>query len=120
MNWNPGAARMTWARCERCSVRDSRRGTSAASTSGGARLMSSTSSQRPSVTACPGSAAGERRPHWSRSRECAGVQQGVIYVAEGCTDSSLRGVKDITNAPVLYILVQRHCCTENMPRMHDA
>ena len=52
MNWKPGAAVTTCERCERCSARPSRSGTSAASTSGGARFRSSTRSQLPRVTAC--------------------------------------------------------------------
>jgi hypothetical protein len=50
-SWNDGAAVMRCARCDKCSWRLSSSGTSAASTSGGAMLMSSTNSQRPSITA---------------------------------------------------------------------
>ena len=53
-SWKPGAAGMVWARWGRCRERLSATGTSAASTSGGATSMSSTTSHRPRATACTG------------------------------------------------------------------
>jgi hypothetical protein len=52
MSWKPGAADTLSARAAMLRVRRSSSGTRAASTSAGARLMSSTSTQRPWATAC--------------------------------------------------------------------
>ena len=123
MSWKPGAADTLSARAAMLRVRRSSSGTRAASTSAGARLMSSTSTQRPWATACGqgrerGQAGRAGRP--KGSRWAWQQQQGMGTAVPICSASCKHSVEQPAPASTATHLGERAGLPHKLPGARGA